>query len=242
MRLLLLDLDDTLLQDLPVSRRVLEELGKELGLRGFFQAVKEEAERLFEASPIYSWATRMGHSALEALWARYSTFGFEKAAEWAWPFREEVFRRALDRLGGPAEKAKDLAWAFFEARRVYPLFPEVPEFLRRTEGIPRVLLTNGVPDLQREKLQGAGLWEAFDLFLISGEVGMAKPEPALFRMALAAFEVRPEEAWMIGDNPEKDILGANRAGVYAVWVDRRERPLHPGARPDRVVYSLLEAL
>ncbi|MER3557318.1 MAG: HAD family hydrolase [Thermus sp.] len=242
MRLLLLDLDDTLLQDLPVSRRVLEELGRELGLLGFFRAVKEEAEALFKESPIYSWAKRIGHSALEALWARYSTFGLERAAEWAWPFREEVFRRALRRLGGPEEKARALAQAFFEARRVFPLFPEVPEFFRRTEGVPRALLTNGVPDLQREKLQGAGLWEAFDLFLISGEVGLGKPKPGVFRMALAAFQVRPEEAWMLGDNPEKDILGANRVGIHAVWVDRKERPPHPEARPDRVVLSLLEAL
>jgi putative hydrolase of the HAD superfamily len=242
MKLLLLDLDDTLLQDLPVSREVLERLGEGLGLSGLFQAVKEEAEALFPTSPIYSWAERIGHSALEALWARYSTFGLERAASWAWPFREEVFRRALRRLGGPEEEAKALAQAFFEARRVYPLFPEVPEFLRRTQGVPRVLLTNGVPDLQREKLHGAGLWEAFDLFLISGEVGLGKPEPGLFRMALAAFGVRPEEAWMLGDNPAKDILGANRAGVRAVWVDRKERPPHPQARPDRVVSSLLEAL
>lgn len=242
MKLLLLDLDDTLLQDLPVSRRVLEGLGEELGLTGFFQAVKEEAETLFRKSPIYSWAERIGHSALEALWARYSTFGLERAAEWAWPFREEVFRRALRRLGGEEEKARALAQAFFEARRVFSLFPEVPEFLRRTEGIPRALLTNGVPDLQREKLKGSGLWEAFDLFLISGEVGLGKPEPALFRMALAAFGVQGEEAWMLGDNPEKDILGASRAGVHAVWVDRKERPPHPEAQPDRVVLSLLEAL
>ncbi|MGV2482242.1 UNVERIFIED_CONTAM: HAD-IA family hydrolase, partial [Salmonella enterica subsp. enterica serovar Weltevreden] len=78
-----------------------------------------------------------------------------------------------------------------------------------------VLLTNGVPDLQREKLFGTGLGEAFDLTLVSGEVGLGKPDPRLFRMALCAFGMGPEEAVMVGDNPERDIKGALSAGIRA---------------------------
>lgn len=249
MRLWLLDLDDTLLQDHAISQAVLSRLGEEVGVEGFFPAVKRWAEGIFQEAPFYPWAEQIGHSALEALWARYSTPGLETLAEWAWPFRERVFREALGELGGPVERARELAEAFFRERRRYPLFPEVPEFLetlRVRGGIP-VLLTNGVPDLQREKLFGAGLGGAFPLTLISGEVGLGKPDPRLFRMALCAFGVEPEEAVMVGDNPERDIKGALLAGLRAVWVDRGHRPkdlrypAHLEVRDLREALVLLEA-
>ena len=100
MKLLLLDLDDTLLQDLPVSRAVLEDLGRKAGVEGFFARVKARAEALFREAPFYPWAEAIGHSALEALWARYSTPGLEALAAWAGPFRERVFREALEEAGG----------------------------------------------------------------------------------------------------------------------------------------------
>ncbi|WP_337845299.1 HAD family hydrolase [Thermus sp.] len=244
MRLWVLDLDDTLLQDHAVSQEVLEALGEEAGVKGLFPAVKEEAEALFRQSPFHPWAEAMGHSALEALWARYSTPGLEALAAWAPGFRKAVFARALKALGGPVERAEVLAEAFFQRRRRYPLFPETEAFLGalRARGAHLVLLTNGVPDLQREKLVGAGLQEAFDLVLVSGEIGLGKPDPRPFRMALCAFGVGPEEAVMVGDNPERDIQGALRAGLRAVWVDRGHRPPDPRFPPHQRVRNLLEAL
>lgn len=244
MRLWLLDLDDTLLQDHAVSQGVLEALGEEVGVRGLFGAVRRWAEALFQEAPFYPWAERLGHSALEALWARYSTPGLETLAAWAGPFRERVFGEALQELGGPVERARELAEAFFAKRRRYPLFPEVPAFLQalREQGVGLALLTNGVPDLQREKLFGAGLGEAFPLTLISGEVGLGKPDPGLFRMALAAFGVPPERAVMVGDNPGRDVRGALAVGMRAVLVDRGHRSPDPRYPPHFRVANLLEAL
>nr|WP_117237664.1 HAD family hydrolase [Thermus sediminis] len=232
-RLWLLDLDDTLLQDHRVSQEVLAALGEAVGVEGLFPAVKAKAEALFREAPFYPWAEAIGHSALEALWARYATPGLEVLAAWAWPFRKRAFQEALEALGGPVERAGELAEAFFQERRRYPLFPEVWEFLSalRERGAIPVLLTNGVPDLQREKLFGAGLGGAFPLTLISGEVGLGKPDPRLFRMALCAFGAGPGEAVMLGDNPERDVQGALLAGIQAVWVDRGHRPPDPRFPP-----------
>ncbi len=243
-RLWLLDLDDTLLQDHGVSQEVLEALGRALGVEGLFPAVKAKAEAHFLKAPFYPWAEAIGHSALEALWARYSTPGLEGLAAWAKGFRQRVFREALEALGGPVERAGELAEAFFRERRRYPLFPEVPEFLAALKemGAIPVLLTNGVPDLQREKLVGSGLKEAFPLTLVSGEVGLGKPDPRLFRMALCAYGVATEEAVMVGDNPERDIQGALLAGVTAVWVDRGHRPPDPRFPPHLTVRDLRQAL
>ncbi|GAA5335029.1 MULTISPECIES: HAD family hydrolase [Thermus] len=244
MRLWLLDLDDTLLVDHGVSREVLEALGEEVGVKGLYGAVRARAEALFREAPFYPWAERIGHSALEALWARYTTPGLEDLAAWAWPFRERVFREALAALEGPLERARELAEAFYERRRQYPLFPEVPAFLEalRARGATLVLLTNGVPDLQREKLVGSGLKGAFDLTLVSGEVGLGKPDPRLFRMALCAFGAPPEEAVMVGDNPERDVQGALAAGIRAVFVDRGHRPPDPRYPAHLEVKDLKEAL
>ncbi len=242
-RLWLLDLDDTLLQDHAVGAQVLEALGEGLGLKGLFPAVKERAEALFPTAPDPEWALAIGHSPLEALWARYTTPGLEAWRAWAWPFRLRVFREALALLGGPEGEALALARAFFRKRRTYPLFPEVPDFLAelRRRGAFLVLLTNGVPDLQREKLVGAGLQGAFHLTLISGEIGLGKPDPRPYRMALAAFGVEPQRAVMVGDNPERDLEGARRAGVLGVFVDRGHRPKDP-RYPALEVQNLLEAL
>ena len=155
---------------------------------------------------------------------------------------EEEAREALEEAGGPPERARELAEAFFRERRRYPLYPEAEAFLAeaRRRGLALALLTNGVPDLQREKLVGAGLAHHFSLVLISGEVGIGKPDPRLFRMALCAFGVAPEEAAMVGDNPQKDVRGARLAGVRAVWVDRGLRPEDPEASTDLRVGDLRE--
>ncbi|MFX4865018.1 HAD-IA family hydrolase [Acinetobacter baumannii] len=78
--------------------------------------------------------------------------------------------------------------------------------------------------------------------MVSGEVGLGKPDPRLFRMALCAFGVGPEEAVMVGDNPQRDIQGALRAGAKAVWVDRGHRPFDPHFPPHLTVRDLREAL
>lgn len=73
----------------------------------------------------------------------------------------------------------------------------------------------------------------------SDEVGLRKPDPALFRVTLAALEVRPADAVHVGDDPVADVAGAKRAGLRAVYL-RREAgaPAPPGA--DATIGSLRE--
>jgi HAD superfamily hydrolase (TIGR01549 family) len=74
----------------------------------------------------------------------------------------------------------------------------------------------------RSILAELGLDRYFDFVLPSGAVGVAKPNPAFFRMALEAARVQPAEALMVGDSYRADVLGAWSAGMDAVWLDRRE--------------------
>jgi putative hydrolase of the HAD superfamily len=65
-------------------------------------------------------------------------------------------------------------------------------------------------------LEAAGLREFFDVVLDSALVGMEKPDPAIFRAALAALDVHPHEALYVGDLYEVDVQGARAAGMDAV--------------------------
>jgi putative hydrolase of the HAD superfamily len=71
-------------------------------------------------------------------------------------------------------------------------------------------------------LAGLNLDRYFDFVLPSGAVGVAKPDPAFFRMALETADVQPSEGLMVGDSYRADVRGAWSAGMDAVWLDRRD--------------------
>jgi putative hydrolase of the HAD superfamily len=67
-----------------------------------------------------------------------------------------------------------------------------------------------------------GLDRHLDFILPSGAVGVAKPNPAFFRMALDHAGVEPGEALMVGDSYRADVQGAWSAGMDAAWLNRHE--------------------
>ncbi len=65
-----------------------------------------------------------------------------------------------------------------------------------------------------------GLYEIFDAFAISTEVGCLKPDPRMFQKALDDLEIAKkdyERVIMVGNNLERDIVGANKMGLITVW-------------------------
>lgn len=73
-------------------------------------------------------------------------------------------------------------------------------------------------------LRAAGLWDLLDGAATSATAGATKPDPAVFREALAIAGVAPGEALHVGDSPENDLAGARGAGVGAVLLVRDGRP------------------
>ena len=61
----------------------------------------------------------------------------------------------------------------------------------------------------------------FDIILISAAVGIRKPDPKIFRMALEQWHVEPSSAVMVGDTYEADIVGAHNLGLSTIWITRR---------------------
>ena len=121
-------------------------------------------------------------------------------------------------------------------------FSETHLVLQRLSGQARfAVITNGAGDGQHEKLATAGLHEYFEAIFISGEVGIAKPDPAIFHLALTQLGVAPEEAVMVGDSLTIDVAGARAAGITAVWLNRDGRQPEAGdPAPDYEIASLSE--
>lgn len=88
-------------------------------------------------------------------------------------------------------------------------------------GVRFGLITNGDLAFQRRKVEAVGLDARMERLVASGEVGVAKPDTRIFDVACAEFGVRPEQAVYVGDRLRTDAIGAARAGLTGVWLNRR---------------------
>lgn len=244
----LFDLDDTLLVDEAdvdsVFRRVTEELDRSTGSeRGTVAAaVRERARELWRASPLWADSMRLGISSWEGLAADFVgghpvVRPFE---EWAPSYRLQAWSEALAAYGA-GDRGAELAERFrTERRSSYRLFPDALDVLARLRaaGWRIGIVTNGPPDLQREKLRLTGVLDVADAVAISGEVGEGKPDAPIFEAALAALAVEAAAAVMVGDSLERDMKGASALGIRTVW-----RPV-PGREPawEPQISSLRELL
>jgi putative hydrolase of the HAD superfamily len=95
---------------------------------------------------------------------------------------------------------------------------------------PRVrigIVSNNLLDEQREKVRRCGFEPFVDALIVSEEVGVSKPHPAIFGHALHRLECAPGDAVMIGDSWTADVEGARAAGIRAIWFNRSD-----GTPPD----------
>ena len=142
------------------------------------------------------------------------------------------------------EYAAFLAEKFPEERRRYPfVYDDSYPVLDQLKGKYKLLLlTNGSPDLQNTKLDiTPELVPYFDEIIISGAFGRGKPDPSIFEHALSLLDVKKENAIMVGDNLMTDILGAKRAGIKSVWINRHDKDRNE-VIPDYEISSLSELL
>jgi putative hydrolase of the HAD superfamily len=98
--------------------------------------------------------------------------------------------------------------------------PHVRETLKalQARGIKLGLVTNGKSKIQNRKVDALGLREFLDLILVSEDVGIKKPDPSIFEIALERLQLEAAQVWMVGDHPVNDVLGARGAGLVGVWL------------------------
>ncbi|WP_010647870.1 HAD family hydrolase [Oceanobacillus massiliensis] len=229
------DLDDTLLWDEKSVKDAFENTCQiAAGKYGIDpdeleMSVRKNARELYEAYDTYDFTKLIGINPFEGLWAEFLDEGeeFAKLKEIAPAYRKESWTRGLADLGiVDNQLGRELAEAFpRERKKTALLFEDAIEVLEELKGNYRLLLlTNGSPSLQNTKMDlTPELLPYFDQILISGEFGKGKPDPAIFEHALERMALKNDEVIMVGDNLNTDILGAERAGIDSVWINRHQK-------------------
>lgn len=92
------------------------------------------------------------------------------------------------------------------------------------------IVSNNLLSEQVPKLKEIGFDKYFDVLVTSAEAGVAKPDKRIFEIALEKLSVSPDEALVIGDSFDKDIVGPFNAGIRSIWLDRTgdNSALEPG--------------
>ena len=142
--------------------------------------------------------------------------------------RAERFRRLFRTAGVDAddtlaaEAASAYRQAYLDARRAVDGAGPLLEALHSKARI--AIVTNNLVAEQREKLRHCGLDRYVDVLMASEEAGVSKPNPEIFAMTLDRLGCPAHLAVMVGDAWENDILGAQAAGIRAIWFNPAGEP------------------
>jgi putative hydrolase of the HAD superfamily len=98
------------------------------------------------------------------------------------------------------------------------LFPGVIDFIHilKSKGIVTANITDLTAQIQFRKLVYFGLDELFDFVVTSEEAGQDKPDKRPFEVALEKLQIKSDDIWMIGDNPDSDMIGAGKMGMVKI--------------------------
>lgn len=245
---MLFDLDNTLLMEDDVTFRAVrtacERVAGRADAERLYEATLRIADDRWRAAPTSAYADRMGIWWGEGLWGEFKGDGdgLRALRDFVPQFRRDVWRDALADCGvDDADLAADLDEVYRRARRAGEIVD--PEAVAVLEDLSRdhrlALVTNGSPDVQREKLGRAALAHYFAAIVISAELDAGKPDRRIFAAALDAIGVPADAAVMIGDSLPRDIGGARDAGLRSIWIDRGDVVSKPDdPMPDARVAAL----
>ena len=200
-----IDIDDTLLDYIPCCREAFD-----AAMRNLTPSLEErEGERLFHlffeiSGRLFSEAKHGKYTIAEVM----DLYPKEFIAAIGYP------ESAVD----PFKHAFRAAWG-----ETHTLVPEAKEMLDilRDKGYRLFAASNSFGHLQRRRLERAGILPYFEDTYISMDIGYDKPDIRFFQEALRRCGLQPNEVLMIGDSMTTDILGAQAAGIEALFFDRR---------------------
>jgi putative hydrolase of the HAD superfamily len=186
--------------------------------------------------------TRQGYPASAEDFYAAERAGKQKLDEWLWPqIRQGVVPRTIDhyywgeylkalveRLGVPEPERLPMMQRVAEGFRDITLWslvlPETPPFLEalRAQGYFLGVISNSIGTMEQQ-LERLGLGRHFDTILDSALVGVEKPHPEIFQIALSRVPpcgIAPAETLFVGDTNATDMGGAQLAGLRGVLIDR----------------------
>ena len=98
------------------------------------------------------------------------------------------------------------------------LYPDTKELLQRLSQKYKIGIIANQDFGTEQRLTDFNVHQYIDLVIASAEEGVAKPDLRIFQIALARAECKPEEAIMVGDRIDNDIIPANKIGMTTVWI------------------------
>ncbi len=228
---LIFDLDETLITDDEATYKALQQTAsyaekqRDIDPEHFYRTAYSRAKQLWRAAPTFAYCNSLGISASEGMWGHFESYGsqWQELHDWVPGYQIAVWEYALTAQGYPDRiLAEQLATIFREQRIAsQELFPETETVLQGLRSTYKLgILTNGAPDLQRQKIEHSGLARYFDAIVVSGEVGVGKPDPRVFSAVLEQLAVPAHATLMVGDSLERDMLGASQSGLKGVWINR----------------------
>jgi len=223
----LFDLDDTLHDDTLAYKSAAEEVAWEVAAEHGIDALKLKSAYIAQA---------------EDFWKQLDAAALSKKLEFV---REQLWGAALAQIGIEDEAVAQQAAVNYNRYRTkyFKLFPGAVDLLRSLRGrdVKLGLVTNGFSVTHREKIALLQIGDYFDAIFIADEVGMIKPDPLLFAHACQKLERAPAVSAMVGDRYERDIRGAQKAGLFTVWMNVHGANLPPDAPPpDATVDTVFE--
>lgn len=176
------------------------------------------------------WAAEVGVVSDPERWVAIESKWFRAFERGEVSYLGQRYMRVREYLGDPSlsdERCAELFERFVEhylaACVAYP--DAHPALLQALDtGVPVGIVTNGGGQLQTRKMQTAWLWSDSLLMFGAQELGVAKPQPAIYRAVQQHLGVEdPADLVLIGDNLVNDFLAPKEAGWAAVLVDRHGR-------------------
>ena len=215
--LILMDADDTIFDFQAGNRKAVGMLMEELGLSS--PTVFEEYQQINHAC----W------QALERGEMDQETLHVER-------FRR--FLRLKEREDDPKRVADRFAVLLGQQAIPLPNAEETVEKLAREREI--VILTNGITPIQKSRIARSPVRNWISRMVISQEVGVSKPDPRIFEIAMG--NTPREKVLMIGDGLQSDIRGANNAGVDVCWFNPLKKPLPNDLHTEYEIHDIRDCL
>ncbi|HEL2194586.1 TPA: HAD family hydrolase [Streptococcus suis] len=218
MKALIFDVDDTLYNQIQPFERALErhiEVAREQ-IEPLYLSFRRYADEVFEATAIGKMSLKDSH--IYRMKHALADFGYQ--------------------VSDATALAIQIDYDYFQGQiELSPVFPEIFSWCQ-AQGIAMGIITNGPYRHQLRKIRTMGLvnWIELEHVLISGQVGITKPNPAIFQLMEERLGMSGEDICYLGDSFENDVVGAKAANWKAIWFNHRKRiePIAP-YQADKVV-------
>ncbi|MFH1471764.1 MAG: TIGR02253 family HAD-type hydrolase [Nanoarchaeota archaeon] len=125
--------------------------------------------------------------------------------------------------------------AYLDAKRHYvkPYTDVIPTLKKlKKKGLKLAIVTDAPRLKAYMRLDAMGITDFFDVVVGFEDTGEAKPSSLPFKKALKELNIKPEEAMMVGDWPDKDVLGAQKVGMKACWASYGAVRINPEIKAD----------